>query len=142
MNETFVLKIKNHVESNLRDINEDMNRVCLAIIDHVAVGPSKKSHLTFTELYRISPKVNEDDFYEAVFYLTKKNVNVLKQQFEAFDPNSGFKSVPDREQIFEDMRNEDFYNPFTGQKLTEQQFGEQVPTYFSPSEYFMEMIDA
>ena len=113
----------------------------MAIIDYVSVGPSKKSHLTFTYLYSIAPKVDEGIFYDAVFYLTKKNINVLEQQFEAINPRThSFQYVVDKEFFIEDMRDGELYNPFVGDLLSEKEFGEQVITYFSPSQYFMEKI--
>lgn len=133
------LKIK--IKENLDHFNTEMVEVCYAIIDYVSVGPAKKSHLSFIDLYRISPKVDEEIFYDAVFYLTRKNINVLTQEFEALDPKYGFKQVPDKEQILEDMRNEEFFNPFTGELLTEQEFGVQVLSYFSPSCEFVRKLN-
>lgn len=142
MNTIFVNELKSKVFSNLSDIDGDMAEVCLAIIEHVSVGPSKKSHLTFVDLYSISPKVNEDVFYKAVFYLTRKNIDVLEQQFEAIEPRTcSFQSIPNREDFIEDMRDGELYNPFIGNLLSEEEFGKQVLTYFSPSKCFVEKIN-
>ncbi|MBH0005569.1 hypothetical protein [Psychrobacter sp. SWN149] len=142
MNTIFVNELKSKVYSNLSDIDKDMAEVCLAIIEHVSVGPSKKSHLTFTYLYSIGPKVNEAVFYEAVFYLTLRNIDVLEQQFEAIEPRTcSFQSIPNKEDFIEDMRDGELYNPFIGDLLSEKEFGEQVITYFSPSKYFMERVN-
>lgn len=142
MNEHFIIDLKSRVSSNLHCVDIDMVRVCLAIIDHVAIGPSKKPHLTFYDLNRISPKVNEDVFYDAVFYLTKKNINVLEQQFEAINPRThSFQHIVDKKAFIEDMRDGELYNPFVGDSLSEKEFGEQVITYFSPSKYFMEKVN-
>lgn len=142
MNTIFVTKLKSKVCSNLSDIDKDMAEVCLAIIDHVSVGPSKKPHLTFIDLYRISPQVNEEVFYEAVFYLTKRSVDVLEQQFEAIEPRTNsFQSIPNRQGFIEDMRDGELYNPFVGNILSEEEFGKQVITYFSPSVSFMEKVN-
>lgn len=141
MNTIFVTKLKSKVCSNLSNIDKDMAEVCLAIIDHVSIGPSKKPHLTFVDLYRISPKVNEEVFYEAVFYLTKKTIDVLEQQFEALEPRTcNFQPIPNKENFIEDMRDGELYNPFIGDPLSEEEFGKQVITYFSPSKEFMEKL--
>ncbi|MBD0531556.1 hypothetical protein HPJ32_08335 [Acinetobacter baumannii] len=63
------------------------------------------------------------------------------QEFEALDLYGSFTQVPDREQILEDMRNEEFFNPFSGKPLTEEEFGQEVLTYFTPSPCFMEMFN-
>lgn len=136
-----MLDLKIKINDNLCHFNTEMIEVCHAIIDYVSVGPTKKSHLSFIDLYRISPKVEEEVFYDAVFYLTRKNINVLTQEFEALDPKYGFKQVPDKEQILEDMRNEKFFNPFTGIELTEKEFGEQVLSYFTPSCEFVRKLN-
>lgn len=136
-----MLDLKKIIEGNLYHLNAEMVEVCYAIIDYVSVGPTKKSHLSFMDLYRISPKVDEEIFYDAVFYLTRKNINVLTQEFEALDPKYGFKQVPDKAQILEDMRNEEFFNPFTGKALTEEEFGEQVLSYFTPSFEFVRKLN-
>lgn len=141
MNTIFVNELKSKVFSNLSDIDKDMAKVCLAIIEHVSVGPSKKPHLTFVDLYRVSPKVDEEVFYEAVFYLTKRSINVLEQQFEALEPRThSFQPIPNREEFIEDMRDGELYNPFIGDLLNEKVFGEQVIMYFSPSKEFMESV--
>jgi len=137
----IVLDLKSRIKENLDHFDTEMVEVCYAIIDYVSVGPTKKSHLSFIDLYRISPKVEDEIFYDAVFYLTRKNINVLTQEFEALDPKYGFKQVPDKEQILEDMRNEEFFNPFTGESLTEQEFGEQVLSYFTPSCEFVRKLN-
>ncbi|MDC5278144.1 hypothetical protein OHX04_04825 [Acinetobacter baumannii] len=140
MEHSFVLEIKDRIKTN-HHVEDDMASVCYAIIDYVSIKPSQKSHLSFLDLYRISPKVDEEVFYDAVFYLTRKYINVLVQEFEALDLQGFFSQVPDREQILEDMRNEEFFNPFSGKPLTEEEFGQEVLTYFTPSPYFMEMFN-
>ncbi|MDO5770133.1 MAG: hypothetical protein Q4P13_11570 [Psychrobacter sp.] len=142
MNETFVAELKRKVLLYLGDTDKNMAQVCLAIIEHVSVAPSKKPHLTFLDLYRISPKVDENIFYEAVFFLTRNNINVLDQQFQALNPRTKeFQPVPNRNELIESMRDGEFYNPFVGELLDEEGFGKQVLTYFSPSKYFMERLD-
>ncbi|WP_198078445.1 hypothetical protein [Acinetobacter calcoaceticus] len=137
----IVVELTKEINIKLSHINPDMAKVCIAIIEYVSIAPYKKPHLTFNDLYRVSPKVEDETFYDAVFYLTRKNINVLTQEFEAFHPREGFKKVPDREQILEDMKNEEFFNPFTGDELNEKEFGEQVLTYFSPSTEFVSKLN-
>lgn len=142
MNTTFLNELKTKVYSNLSNIDKDMAEVCLAIIEYVSVGPTKKPHLTFIDLYRVSPKVNDEVFYKAVFYLTRRSINVLEQQFEALEPRTrSFQSITNKEEFIEDMRNGELYNPFVGNILNEEEFGKQVITYFSPSKLFVEKVN-
>lgn len=141
MKHKIVSELKEQINNNLSHNHADMAQVCIAIIEFVSVGATQKPHLTFRDLYKVSPKVNEEVFYDAIFYLTRQNINVLTKQFEALHPKEGFKQVPDREQIIKDMKNEEFFNPFTGKKLTEEEFGEQVLIYFSPSKDFVSKLN-
>ena len=45
-------------------------------------------------------------------------------------------------EIIEDMRNDELSNPFTGEELSEEEFGRQVITYFSVSPEFMRLSNA
>ena len=126
---------------NARHIPQDVVSVCHAIMDHVAKAPNIHKHLTFLDLYRISPSVPDDVFYDAVFLLTKHPYNILIQNFEALNSRGVYQVVPDREQLLEDMKNDDFNNPFTGQQLSEAEFGNQVLTFFSPSKELLTAVD-
>lgn len=132
--------------SNTRDkiktsrISSDTASVCFAIIDYLSTEPNKKTHLTFSRLYTISPKVDDETFYDAVFLLTKNQFGVLEQNFEAKDRNGDYKLVPDKQQILDDIKNQEFYNPFTGDELSEQEFGEQVLTFFSPTKALIQAV--
>lgn len=121
-------------ELKTRDIPDDVASVCRAIIEHISRSPKSFSHLSFMDLYRISPQVNEESFYEAVFLLTRHPYNILTQNFEALHPRGGYQIVPDREDIIDAMKSNDFFNPFTGEELNEDEFGKQVLMFFSPSE--------
>lgn len=139
MNPTEIREIKSLISDN-QAVDKNMQAVCFAIIDYISVGAETKIHLNFDDLYRISPKVEEGVFYDAVFYLTRPPISVLSQEFEALEPTEGrYIEVPDRQEIIDDMRKEEYYNPFTGDKLTLEDFGTQILTFFKPSERFMRM---
>lgn len=135
----FLSKVKDRIKDS--HINDNMAEVCFAIIDYLSTEPTKKTHLTFARLYEISPKVDDEVFYNAVFLLTKNKFGVLEQNFEALDLNGQYKLVPDKQQIIDDMKEEEFYNPFTGEQLSEKQFGEQVLTFFSPTKQFLQSMN-
>ena len=137
MNPTAIREIKILISDN-HTVGQDMQAVCFAIIDYISVGTETKVHLNFDDLYRISPEVDENIFYDAIFYLTRPPISILSQEFEALDPIEGrYIEVPDKQEIIEDMRKEEYYNPHTGDKLTLEDFGRQVLTFFKPSKRFM-----
>lgn len=135
----FLSQVKEKI-TNCR-INYDTANVCFAIIDFLSNNLDKKTHLTFARLYEISSPVNDDVFYNAILLLTKNKIGVLEQQFEALHPRDGFKLVPDKQQILDDIKEQTFYNPFTGQELSEKEFGEQVIAFFSPTEKWVEAMN-
>lgn len=134
----FLSTIKDKIKASR--ISDDMASVCFAIIDYLSTEPNKKSHLTFSRLYEISPKVDDETFYDAVFLLTKNKFGVLEQHFEALDGSGNYKSVTDRQQILDDIKEQEFFNPFTGDELSEEQFGEQVLTFFSPTQKLIQAV--
>ena len=138
-NMSFVSNVKDKIKA--AHISDDMIAVCFAVIDYLSTEPNKKTHLTFRRLYEISPKVDDETFYDAVFLLTKNKFSVLEQHFEALDRDGIYKIVPDRQQIIDDIKNQEFFNPFTGQELSEQEFGEQVLTFFSPTQKLIQAIN-
>lgn len=138
-NMNFLSDVKDRIKAS--PIDDDVTAVCFAIIDYLSTEPNKKTHLTFTRLYEITPKVDDEIFYDAVFLLTKNKFSVLEQHFEALDHDGTYKIVPDRQQIIDDIKNQDFFNPFTGQSLTEEQFGKQVLTFFSPTDKLIQAIN-
>ena len=72
--------------------------------------------------------------------LTKNKFGVLEQHFEALDRSGNYKIVPDRQQILDDIKQHEFFNPFTGDELSEEQFGEQVITFFSPTQNLIQAV--
>lgn len=134
----FLSQIKDKIKDCR--ISDETVRICFAIIDFLSNDLDKKTHLTFARLYKISSPINDDAFYDAIVLLTKNKFGVLEQQFEALHPRDGFKLVPDKQQILDDIKEQTFYNPFTGQELSEQEFGEQVITFFSPTKKWVEAI--
>lgn len=138
-NINFLSNVKDKIKAS--HISNDMTAVCFAIIDYLSTELNKKTHLTFARLYDISPKVDDEVFYDAVFLLTKHKIGILEQHFEAVNRRGVFQIVPDRQQILDSIREQEFFNPFTGQELTEEQFGKQVLTFFSPTKKLMQAIN-
>lgn len=68
----YLTELKQRLEIQLKDVSTEMLSACLNMVDYVSIAPSKKSHLTFVDLYkRVDPSTSEDIFYSAVFFLTK-----------------------------------------------------------------------
>ncbi|MBE9578031.1 MULTISPECIES: hypothetical protein [Moraxella] len=135
----FLSDVKDKIKESR--ISDDMAKVCFAIIDYLSTEPDKKTHLTFARLYDISPKVDENTFYNAVFLLTRHKFGVLEQNFEAINCRGDYQIVPDKQQIIDDIKEKEFFNPFTGKELSEQEFGEQVLTFFSPTQKMMQAVN-
>lgn len=143
----YLIELKDRIQSQLSDVSTEMLSACLDMIDYVAIAPSRKKHLTFIDLYKhVDQSTSEDIFYKAVFFLTKNNVNVLTQKFEAFNSTiNRYEAIVDNEDIEElldSIATGEYIHPINGSTLTAEQFGEQVLTYFSVSNDFVSNVHA
>lgn len=143
----YLLELKSKLASQLEEVSTEMLSTCLNLVDYVSVAPSRKTHLTFVDLYKhVDPSISEDIFYSAVFYLTKKNVNVLAQKFEAYNSViDRYEAILDDEDIREilySITSGDYIHPLSGDTLTAEDFNQQVLTYFSPSDFFVSNLYA
>lgn len=143
----YLLGLKQDIEFQLKDVSTEMLSACLKMIDYVSIAPSKKGHLTFVDLYKhVDPSTSEDIFYSAVFFLTKNNVNVLTQKYEAYNSLiNRFEAVSDLDdvrEILDSVASGEYIHPLNGYVLTAEEFNQQVLTYFSPSSVFVSNLHA
>jgi len=143
----YLLGLKQDIEFQLKDVSTEMLSACLKMIDYVSIAPSKKGHLTFVDLYKhVDPSTSEDIFYSAVFFLTKNNVNVLTQKYEAYNSLiNRFEAVSDLDdvrEILDSVASGEYIHPLNGYVLTAEEFNQQVLTYFSPSSVFVSNLYA
>lgn len=143
----YLLELKQNLDFQLKDVSTAMLSACLEMIDYVSIAPSKKGHLTFVDLYKhVNSSTSEDTFYSAVFYLTKNNVNVLTQKYEAYNSLlNRFEAVADIEdvrEILDSIASGEYIHPLNGEILTAEEFNQQVLTYFAPSQFFVSNLNA
>lgn len=124
-----------------------MQQSRLNLVDYVSIAPLKKMHLTFVDLYKhVDQSISEDIFYNAVFYLTKKNINVLTQKFEAYnsaiDRYEAILESEDIKEILDSIASGEYVHPLNGNILTAEEFSKQVLTFFSPSQVFVSNLYA
>lgn len=86
----------------------------------------------------VSKEIDDEDFIYSVFYLTQPEINVLQQRFSAWRDIEESFIVVDSEHVLEMLRTKSFYNPHSGEPLSEEEFSEQVITFFTPTNYFVE----
>lgn len=143
----YLIELKQNLEFQLENVSTEMLSACLEMIDYVSIAPAKKGHLTFVDLYKhVDPSTSEDIFYSAVFYLTKNNVNVLTQKYEAYNSLfNRFEAVADLEdirEILDSIASGEYIHPLSGDILTAEEFNQQVLTYFAPSQLFVSNLNA
>ncbi|WP_343681978.1 hypothetical protein [Acinetobacter baylyi] len=143
----YLIELKQNLKFQLENVSTEMLSACLEMIQYVSIAPSKKSHLTFVDLYKhVDPSTSEDIFYSAVFYLTKNNVNVLTQKYEAYNCLlDRFECIVDSDdvrEILDSISSGQFTHPLSGDVLTAEEFNKQVLTYFVPSQFFVSNLDA
>ena len=143
----YLIELKVKLDYLLKDVSTDMLGACINMIDYVSVAPVKKNHLTFVDLYKhVNQSTSEDIFYSAVFFLTKNNVGVLTQKFEAYNSAvNRFEAVTDADDvndILDSIASGKYIHPLDGRPLTAEEFNAQVLTYFSPSRVFVGKLNA
>jgi len=114
---------------------------CIQIFDYLV--PKKMDSevsFLFEELRsHVDKSVDNEDFIYSVFYLCRKDINVLRQEFSVWNSqNQIFDHYFDKEIILEMLRSKEYYNPISGEHLNESEFEEQIVTFFSPTNYFLE----
>jgi len=123
----------------------DVKQGCLELLDYLTEESSLdlETSFYFEELRQhVSKEIDDEDFIYSVFYLTRPDVNVLKQEFSAWKPIiNDFALVEDKTYILEMLRDQEYANPFSGDDLSSQEFEEQVLTFFTPTTYFLEKKD-
>ncbi|EPL0210965.1 hypothetical protein OCG83_003929, partial [Acinetobacter baumannii] len=138
----YLIELKSELELQLGEVSAEMLSACLNLVDYVSIAPLKKMHLTFVDLYKhVDQSISEDIFYNAVFYLTKKNINVLTQKFEAYnsaiDRYEAILESEDIKEILDSIASGEYVHPLNGNILTAEEFSKQVLTFFSPSQVFV-----
>ncbi|CAM0692253.1 hypothetical protein N0P26_002676 [Acinetobacter baumannii] len=143
----YLIELKSELELQLGEVSAEMLSACLNLVDYVSIAPLKKMHLTFVDLYKhVDQSISEDIFYNAVFYLTKKNINVLTQKFEAYnsaiDRYEAILESEDIKEILDSIASGEYVHPLNGNILTAEEFSKQVLTFFSPSQVFVSNLYA
>ncbi|EPL5038542.1 hypothetical protein LT163_001557, partial [Acinetobacter baumannii] len=119
----YLIELKSELELQLGEVSAEMLSACLNLVDYVSIAPLKKMHLTFVDLYKhVDQSISEDIFYNAVFYLTKKNINVLTQKFEAYnsaiDRYEAILESEDIKEILDSIASGEYVHPLNGNILT------------------------
>lgn len=144
LNKDAIASIKIKIQDDLKNKSSEMLELCLKVIDYISIAPELKVDFSLSQIYdSINSISDEDVFYNSIFYLTRKNINILTQKFKVLDANKN-EYIPytiDTE-FLRALSERDFYNPITGDELSEKEFSEQVLTYFAPSDGFKEKINA
>ncbi|MCE6006026.1 hypothetical protein [Acinetobacter soli] len=143
MNTTSKSYFHNLISHSRFSKDTDVQQGCLELLDYLI----EKSNLDletsfhFDELrHCVSSQIDDEDFIYSVFYLTRSNINVLKQEFSAWkEIEQDYVFVEDKTIILEMLRDKEYANPFSGDSLSPEEFEEQVVTFFTPTYHFLEM---
>lgn len=129
------------LHANFRKEN-DVQKGCLEIIEYLfSVDIDKETSFYFTELRNhVSNEINNDDFITSVFYLTRQDIRILEQNFSAFNPIVNNYEPIYKNDVIEMLQDKLYYNPITGNDLTQEQFSQEIITYFNPTSEFIRKI--
>jgi len=131
------------INKNRFSKDTDVREGCLQILDFLTTYESALDveHSFYFEDLRqhVHPDINNSDFIYAVFYLTRPNIQVLSQEFSVWDERiSDYVHYHNKQIISEILRDKEYVNPLSGEPLSQEDFEEQVLTFFTPTAYFLE----
>lgn len=115
---------------------------CIQLLEFlVASNIDCESSFHFEDLRRhVNDSVDDEDFIYSVFYLCRKDIKVLQQEFSVWNSsNQIYDHFLNKDCIFEMLRTKEFYNPISGDELEESGFEEEILTFFTPTRFFLEM---
>lgn len=129
------------LERDLRKVispKQAVGKVAQQLIIRLLQLPKEKlGKFYFDDLAKlVDVSVGRDDFINGVFVLLGPDVNVLAQKFEAYTGKQGEYSPVDGVTITKILQSKNYINPVTSEKLTEEQFSEQVLIYFEVTDKF------
>lgn len=113
---------------------------CIQIIDYlVSVVDDQESSFHFQEMREnVDSSINDEDFITSVFYLTRFDFKLLDQRFSAFSRIDQRFIEIDKNLVLNMLKTRDFYNPFSGDDLSEEEFSNQILTYFVVTQFFLD----
>jgi len=114
---------------------------CIQILEYLlSKDVDVESSFYFEDLRKhIHKDIDNEDFIYSVFFLCRKDMNVLQQEFTVWNnENSSFEHYLDKNHIYEILKSQDFCNPISGESLKATDFENEVLTFFCPTRFFVE----
>lgn len=105
---------------------------------------STDTDMHFSFLFNASKAKDSEhsQFIDAVYLLSSQEVKILIQYFHYRDTVTGhWEEIPRRE-VFLAMKENEYYHPQEGYKLTSEQYHQVVFPYFVPTAGFIEIWEA
>ncbi|NNP67188.1 hypothetical protein [Acinetobacter sp. Ac_5812] len=118
----------------------DIKLSCLLILDYLIIaGRDLEVTFSFDELReKVDHSVSDEDFVSSVFYLTREDIDILEQGFSAWREVEA-RYVPVRfDKVNNMIESNIFSHPFTGEDLTEEQFYDEVISFFGVTQNFLD----
>ncbi|ATZ65457.1 hypothetical protein [Acinetobacter bereziniae] len=129
------------INSNRFSRDTDVKEGCLQLLDFLMLDNlDNESSFYFDDLRKhVEETIDNRDFIYSVFYLTRPEIDVLVQKFSVWDDRvSDYVLYENDIYIRELLRDKYLINPISGIELTPEEFEEQILTFFSPTDKFME----
>lgn len=115
---------------------------CIQLLDFfITTKLDCESSFYFEDLRsHVDNSVDSEDFIYSVFYLCRKDINILQQEFSVWNNSNGiYDHYIEKNIILDMLRDKKFYNPISGDDLNESQFEDEILTFFVPTKFFLEM---
>lgn len=140
----FKSKYLSFIETQSQHLNNEMNHKVIhfanSILDFILTYPDMNAltELDFTQIKKIVSS-NEIESIQYTLYLLALEPNNVIKWINYAESNNFYE--PERHYFEEDeltdiLLNKDFYNPFTGEEISQEEFSSLVNTVFAVSDDF------
>lgn len=131
---------------NGRTDHELIFTLCKNLIVEIANSDdlTTETDMHFSYLFDASKATDSEhsQFIDAVYLLSSQEVKVLIQYFHYRDTVTNYWVELSRREVFLAMKDNEFYHPQEGYRLTSEQYHQVVFPYFVPTENFVKIWEA
>lgn len=129
-----------------RDDHELLFTLCKNLIIEIAKSDdlNTEADMHFSYLFAASKATDLEhpQFIDAVYILSSQEVKALIQYFHYRDTVTNYWVELSRREVFLAMKDNEFYHPQEGYRLTSEQYHQVVFPYFVPTESFVKIWEA
>lgn len=123
--------------------NHGMRKAVVGLMQYLLIADNLAEKTEFDLMFlrsKVHWCVSREDFINGVMFLTRSNIAVLVPQYKVWDDavQSHVPVLPD--DVWTAVRDRTYFNPVTGEKLSAEEFSNQIQLSFVPSKGFLKSV--